>query len=414
MIKVAKFGGSSLSSAERIKNVCELIRADGDIKVVVISAMGASSEYSVKLTDSLYACLTEKKGVFDQNVILRAEERILKTAKQLGVQLNIEDSFLSLIPKGQDEDYLISRGEYYTALIVAKYLNADFMDASDVIEFSYDGSLNLAKTVQNFKSQYNGRLTVVPGFYGGYPNARIKLFPRGGGDVSGAIVSVALKADEYQNFTDVNGVLSCDPRLVGHAKEINAISYKDLSLLSSLGASVIHEDAVRLASAARIPTRIRSTFCPEALGTIITNDLIGQPTAIAATQIYSLSVRSSSHMSKTKVAAELISKIKASKGAVLHLSSTADGVEIFFNAPHIKLNELKDYPDAVIGELSAVSVVCSDNFMQALSSSLAALTKENIPVHFILTCRASGYFTLGVSNVHKKSAAEQIYKAIIV
>lgn len=113
---------------------------------------------------------------------------------------------------------------------------------------------------------------VLPGFYGSTPDGNIKTFSRGGSDITGALVARALKADVYENWTDVSGFLMADPRIVKNPKQIKTISYKELRELSYMGASVLHEDAIYPARMANVPINIKNTNIPEDYGTMIVGE----------------------------------------------------------------------------------------------------------------------------------------------
>ena len=170
-------------------------------------------------------------------------------------------------------DYLVSRGEYLTAKCLAEYLNGQFIDASEVISFNYDGKVNFERSEQNLRSKIeNGRRVVIPGFYGALPNGTIKVMSRGGSDISGSILANIVNADVYENWTDVSGLLIADPRIVDNPETINYITYDELRELSYMGANIIHDEAIFPVSEKNIPINIRNTNKPEHPGTMILND----------------------------------------------------------------------------------------------------------------------------------------------
>ncbi|MDY3361909.1 MAG: aspartate kinase, partial [Clostridium celatum] len=162
--------------------------------------------------------------------------------------------------------------EYLNGLILANYLNIDFIDAKDVIKFDNHGSLNSEKTYSLLKDKLSTcKRAVIPGFYGSNENGDIVTFSRGGSDVTGALVAASLNVDLYENWTDVSGFLMADPRIVESPKKIKTITYGELRELSYMGASVLHEDAVFPVRNAGIPINIRNTNNPEDEGTLIVN-----------------------------------------------------------------------------------------------------------------------------------------------
>ena len=172
--------------------------------------------------------------------------------------------------------YAASRGEYLNALILAKYLGFDFIDAENVIFFKDNGTLDEEKTNAELSAELEKhKYAVIPGFYGGTPNGTVKTFSRGGSDITGSIVAKAAKADLYENWTDVSGFMMADPRIIDDPCIIKEITYRELRELSYMGATVLHEDAVFPVRSAGIPINIRNTNRPEDEGTMIVSHSVG-------------------------------------------------------------------------------------------------------------------------------------------
>lgn len=274
-IKVAKFGGSSVSDAIQLAKVKEIVEYDPDRRYVVVSAPGKRFSDDTKITDLLYLC----KAHIDHNVpydqvFQVIYDRFVAIEHNLGLDVNLQEEFRLInenLQAGASEDYLASRGEYLSALISAAYLGYDFVDTAGLIQFDEKGKL-LNEETNNALAQELSKheRAVLPGFYGTYPDGRIKTFSRGGSDITGSLVARAVKADVYENWTDVSGFLMADPRIVKNAKPISTISYKELRELSYMGASVLHEDAVYPVRLAGIPINIRNTNEPKDPGTTIT------------------------------------------------------------------------------------------------------------------------------------------------
>ncbi|MBQ8816246.1 MAG: aspartate kinase [Lachnospiraceae bacterium] len=274
MKKVVKFGGSSLASAAQFQKVGEIIRADKHRAYVVPSAPGKRFSADTKVTDMLYGCYALAEAGKDFSKELETiHERYKEIINGLQLELTLEDEFA--VMKEQFEakagkDYAASRGEYLNGIIMAAYLGFEFVDAAKVIRFSDSGEFD-AETTHEIMSKYLGQFSqaVVPGFYGSYADGRIKTFSRGGSDVTGAIVAKAVRADVYENWTDVSGVLVTDPRIVENPEPISIITYKELRELAYMGASVLHEDAIFPVRQEGIPINIKNTNAPEDAGTWI-------------------------------------------------------------------------------------------------------------------------------------------------
>lgn len=277
MIKVAKFGGTSMADSIQLKKVRDIIKSDEERKFVVVSAPGKRFKEDNKITDLLYLTHAHTKFSVPHAPILKIiEDRYNLIKEELQLSTDLEKEFRIIVDNLDnkcDEDYIVSRGEYLSALLLADYLKYDFIDAKDVIFFNYDGSVNNEKTKEKLSEVAgNSKGAVIPGFYGSYPDGSIKVFSRGGSDITGAIVAAFAGADIYENWTDVSGFLMADPRIVKNPKQIKKITYQELRELSYMGASVLHDEAVFPAREAGIPINIRNTNEPDNPGTIIIDD----------------------------------------------------------------------------------------------------------------------------------------------
>ena len=282
MNKVVKFGGSSLASAKQFKKVKDIIMADKSRRYVIPSAPGKRTTNDEKVTDLLYACYSAAsegrsyKKIFD--AITARYEQII-TGLDLNVNLDfefktIEENFLA--KKGRD--YAASRGEYLNGIIMAAYLEYEFIDAADVICFDADGSFLSEKTNQELAARLSKvSKAVIPGFYGSMPDGSVKTFSRGGSDITGSLVARAVHADLYENWTDVSGFLVADPRIVDNPEPIETITYRELRELSYMGASVLHEEAIFPVRKEGIPINIRNTNRPSDPGTMIVESTLKRP-----------------------------------------------------------------------------------------------------------------------------------------
>ncbi len=282
MIKVVKFGGSSLATAEQFEKVGEIIRSDPDRRYVVPSAPGKRFDGDMKVTDLLYACydLAEEGKSFERPFSV-IRERFAGIAAGLGLDLSLDEEFEQIeesLKTGPDRDFTASRGEYLNGKIMAAYMNFEFVDAADVIRFDQDGQFDPKATSRLMAERVGSRPNaVIPGFYGAYEDGRIRTFSRGGSDITGSIVAWALKADLYENWTDVSGFLVTDPHIVEDPEVVDMITYRELRELSYMGATVLHEDAIFPVRKAGIPINIRNTNHPEDQGTMIVTSTSQRP-----------------------------------------------------------------------------------------------------------------------------------------
>ena len=258
MIKVVKFGGSSLASATQFAKVGNIIKADPERKFVVPSAPGKRNSKDTKVTDMLYACydLAEAEKDFTKE-LKKIKERYESIINGLHMTLSLDKEFDTIaenFKKKAGSQYAASRGEFLNGIIMANYLGYEFVDSAEVIIFNEDGSFD-ADTTDKLLQERLSKVenAVVPGFYGATLGGVVKTFSRGGSDVTGSLVSKAVHATAYENWTDVSGFLIADPRIIDNPKPIKVITYRELRELSYMGASVLHEDAVFPVRKAGIP-----------------------------------------------------------------------------------------------------------------------------------------------------------------
>lgn len=274
MLKVAKFGGTSLATAEQIKKAASIVKEDADRRFVVASAPGKRNTEDIKVTDMLYGCFEAAQNKEDFMPLLnQTKARFAEIVEGLDVEFDLDGEFEEIaynLGKRPRRDYMASRGEHINSKIIAKFLGWEFVEAADFVKFDDEGKFLseetnslLAKELQKYEH------AVFPGFYGARLDGTIKTFSRGGSDVTGSIVARATKADIYENWTDVSGVLAADPRIVENPRVIAYLSYKELRELSCMGASVLHEDAVFPVRKAGIPINLRNTNRPQDKGTMI-------------------------------------------------------------------------------------------------------------------------------------------------
>ena len=277
MLKVAKFGGSSMADANQYRKVRDIIVADPERKVIIVSAAGKRDSKDHKLTDLLYLCHAHTQyGVACDPIFDMITSRYIEIRDELGLTLDLESEFAQLKKrldaKEVSQDELVSRGEYYSAKLMAAFLGFQFIDAADWIHFNMDGSVDKVKSYAALHGMVKGEGIVTPGFYGVMPNGSIRTFSRGGSDITGALAAAALDADVYENWTDVSGILMADPRIVDNPQPIPQITYDELRELSYAGAQVLHEGTIFPVREKGIPVNIRNTNAPNDLGTFVRED----------------------------------------------------------------------------------------------------------------------------------------------
>ena len=274
IVKVVKFGGSSVASGECFNTVKNIVESDPARALVVVSAPGKRFSSDIKVTDLLYLLRAHIKYNAPYDELLdKIKARYDEICMDCGIDNILEDDFRefkSKLSKKTSVDYIASRGEYWCAKIMAKYLGYTFVDSAEWLVFNYNGKVNLEESYANLaRIAETVQRMVIPGFYGAMADGSIKTFTRGGSDITGSIVAAALNTTAYENWTDVSGVLAADPRIVNNPRPIDRVTFSELRELSYMGAEVLHEEAVFPVRNKNIPLYIKNTKDINAPGTLI-------------------------------------------------------------------------------------------------------------------------------------------------
>ena len=375
MIKVVKFGGSSLASAEQFAKVGKIIHADKERRYVVPSAPGKRNSNDTKVTDLLYKCYrAAEKGHTDfDKVLTEIKARYQEIIDGLGLGLSLEEDFNIIEEKFKNhagEEYAASRGEYLNGKIMADYLGYEFVDSAKIIRFDGEGQFDMEMTNRLTREYLKDKENaVIPGFYGAMEDGTVKTFSRGGSDITGSIVAGALDADLYENWTDVSGFLVTDPRIIENPKSIDTITYRELRELSYMGATVLHEDAIFPVRKAGIPINIRNTNRPEDAGTMIVEDTCKKPaytiTGIAGKKGFcSLFIEKSMMNSEIGFGRKVLQVLEKEGISFEHLPSGIDTMTLF-----IHQDEFAEKEQQVI---SGIHRAVNPDFME-LESDLALI-----------------------------------------
>lgn len=287
-MKVTKFGGSSLASATQLKKVLDIIKDDPERRFVVVSAPGKRNAEDTKVTDALiryYKEFTSDKDVTQtQQWII---ERYRDITEELGLKETIiqeiaEDIYdLTNLPKKGNPftyDAFLAAGENNNAKLIAAYFNQNELEARYI--HPKEAGLTVTAEPSNARilpSSYDkieelkdsNEVVVIPGFFGVTQNGDICTFSRGGSDITGSIIAAGVKADLYENFTDVDGIFAAHPGIIKHPHSIPELTYKEMRELAYAGFSVLHDEALVPAYRGKIPLVIKNTNNPEHPGTRI-------------------------------------------------------------------------------------------------------------------------------------------------
>lgn len=440
MVKVVKFGGSSLASAEQFKKVGKIIKKDEARKYVIPSAPGKRTPDDTKVTDLLYSCYGQ--AILEEDECEENFESLLAAIKKryeeiisgLGLTLSLDDEFRTIrenFSKKIGRDYAASRGEYLNGIIMAAYLGYEFIDAAEVILFDAAGNFDAEKTDKLLSKRLaKTERAVIPGFYGSMPGGKIKTFSRGGSDITGSIVSKAVHADLYENWTDVSGFLIADPRIVRKPKSIDVITYRELRELSYMGATVLHEDAIFPVRKEGIPINIRNTNSPEDKGTLIVEGTCRKPrfviTGIAGKKDFaSITVEKAMMNSEVGFCKKVLEVFDGNDISIEHMPSGIDTMTIFVHQDEFEEKEQKVIagihravePDFLELESDLALIAVVGRGMRATRGTsgriFSALAHANVNVKMIDQGSSELNIIIGVRNHDFETAVNAIYDIFV-
>ena len=386
-----------MANSATITQVADIVRADSERRYVVVSAPGKRTSADIKVTDALYAChreRAEKGSCKEAFAVIR--KRFLDIEKELGIDIFVAselDAIEKAIDAGASADYTASRGEYLSARVLAALLGYEFVDTASLIKFDKDGALLLDLSLDNIRDRLASvDRAVLPGFYGTDNENEIKTFSRGGSDISGAIVARAMSASVYENWTDVDGFLTADPRIVKDPDIISCLSYKELRELAYMGAEVLHPESVFPVRTAGIPINIKNTFNPSAAGTMIVPD--GKVPAAGG---------------------KVITGIAGRKGfTIINIEKDMMNREIGFGRKALSILEYEGISfEHMPSGIDTLSLVIRDEYLgphaqKVVASLRAALNADNIDIHSGLSLIA----TVGHNMASRHGTAATIFAAL--
>jgi len=437
MIKVCKFGGTSMADANAMLKVKDILDKDKDRKYVVVSAPGKRFKSDVKITDRLYQCYDEVIKIGNCKESFKViRERFVEIVKDLGLDFDINsvlDKTENEIAEKKSADFAASRGEYLSAVVMSELLGYEFVDAASLIRFDSQGKLNEDYTNDKVKSKIGGKeYVVIPGFYGKDSTGEIKTFSRGGSDITGSVIARGVKADIYENWTDVSGFLVCDPRIVPDSKVIKQLTYKELRELSYMGASVLHAEAIFPVMRERIPVNIKNTFKPEDAGTMIVPSEMYEEdsnviTGIAGKKDFTVILIEKSLMnSEVGFIRKVLSVVEHYGICVEHVPSGIDTLSIVIASEQLKNGILSDMVSEIresvnpdyVHVIENISLIATVGHGMARRSGTAAkiftaLAEKGINIRMIDQGSSELNIIIGVANSDYENCIATIYNAFI-
>lgn len=436
MVKVVKFGGSSLADYKQFEKAADIINSDPDRRYVVPSAPGKRDDSDTKVTDMLIDLYeTALRGDKLDIKISKIKKRFDEIISGLKLKdFSLDDEFEKIKSQLNNKptcDYAASRGEYLNGLIMAEYLGYEFIDPKDIIFFNEDGALNTYKTNKRVRERLKGiDKAVIPGFFGCSKEGEIMTFSRGGSDITGSVIAGAIKADVYENWTDVSGFLAADPRIIDNPVGIDMITYRELRELSYMGASVLHEDAIFPVRSVGIPINIRNTNRPDDKGTWIVESTGHKPeyviTGIAGKKGFcAVSITKALMNSEIGFGRKVLEAFEENEISFEHMPSGIDTMTVVVHEDEFIVKEQKvvsaihrlTEPDAVEIESDLALVAVVGRGMKSTRGTagriFAALSHADVNVRMIDQGSSELNIIIGVENDDFEKAIKAIYDIFV-
>ncbi len=290
-MKVCKFGGTSVASAEQIKKVVDIVLADVERRIVVVSAPGKRNSQDTKVTDLL---ITLGETALRGDDTTKALDAVVKRFSSIAEELHLEQSIIETIQQDLKQrveadkgdavlfmDAMKAAGEDNNAKLIAAYFQSIGVNARYVspleggllvtdrparVQALPEGDEQLAKLKDD------SAIIVFPGFFGFTKDGTLRTFNRGGSDITGSLLAAATEATLYENFTDVDSVFSANPSVVIEPEPIEKMTYREMRELAYSGFSVFHDEALMPAFRKSVPVCIKNTNNPQAPGTMIVSE----------------------------------------------------------------------------------------------------------------------------------------------
>ncbi|RVU55039.1 aspartate kinase [Anaerosphaera multitolerans] len=433
---VSKFGGTSLANSNHFLKVRDIIKSNEEQRrYVVASAPGKSNSEDTKVTDLLYLSYDlAKHNITYSDTLEKVFDKYREIAKGCKLTIDLEKHFKQIKADFEDlksKDYIASRGEYLNAIILAELLGYDFVDAKDLIFFDENGNFDEERSYKAIsKMAKEHKAAVIPGFYGQTNKGDIKTFSRGGGDLTGAIIARGVKTDLYENWTDVSGFLSADPRIVDNPKEIKVITYKELRELSYAGASVLHEEAIIPVAVAGIPIEIKNTFNPDEQGTLILPDTDEAPnseiTGVTGKKHFSvINIEKVQMNSDKSFHRKLMSVLEVNGITLEHMPTSIDSISLIVADKYLTgiqetlISEIKTFcnPDKITIDsgISLITVVGRGmkNHVGVSAKLFKSLADANVNIQMIIQGSSELNIIVGVDEKDYEKSIKSIYDAFL-
>ncbi len=432
-MKVLKFGGTSVGTPERMKNVCSLITKDGEQTFVVLSAMSGTTNSLVEISDYLYKKNSdganevinnlEKKYRAHLDELYTTDEAKQQTSETFTEVFNYLRSFTKDIFTSFEEKAIIAQGEILSTNMVVNYLKergikAILLSALDFMRTDKNGEPDpqyikeKLKTILDKNPGY--QIYITQGFICRNAYGEVDNLQRGGSDYTASLIGAALPADEIQIWTDIDGMHNNDPRIVEHTEAIRQLNFEEAAELAYFGAKILHPTCVQPAKYAGIPVRLKNTMEPDAEGTIIDNVLVrGKIKAVAAKDnITAIKIKSSRMLLATGFLRKVFEIFESYQTPIDMITTSEVGVSMSIDkSTHLNdiVNELKKYGTVTVDtDMCIICVVGDLDWSNLGFETLTMEAMKDIPVRMISYGGSNYNISFLIKNADKKRALQRL------
>ena len=432
-MKVMKFGGTSVGSPKRIKEVSSLITETGEPTFIVLSAMSGTTNSLVEISNYLYKKnpdgANEIINSLENKYMLHVEELYTtevykqKTREFLHDEFDYLRSFTKNLFTSFEEKSIVAQGEIMSTNMVVNYLQengvkAVLLNALDFMRTDKNGEPDLQiikeKLSEIMKANEGYQIYLTQGFICRNAYGEIDNLLRGGSDYTASLVGAALPAEEIQIWTDIDGMHNNDPRVVEDTEALHQLNFDEAAELAYFGAKILHPTCVLPAKYANIPVRLKNTMDPKAEGTLINNVVIkGKFKAVAAKDnITAVKIKSSRMLLATGFLRKIFEIFESYQTPIDMITTSEVGVSMSIdNNTHLDeiVNELKKYGTVTVDTDMCIICVVGDldwNNLGFESQALDAI--KNIPVRMISYGGSNHNISFLIREADKKQALQSL------
>ena len=428
-----KFGGTSVGSAERMKNVASLITESGEPNFVVLSAMSGTTNSLVEISDYLYKknpeganeVINALEKKYQQHVeeLYSTDEYKQKTREFLAEEFDYLRSFTKDLFTSFEEKTIVAQGEVMSTNMVVNYLNeqgvkAVLLNALDFMRTDKNADPDpqyIKEKLRAIMEKNEGyQIYITQGFICRNAYGEVDNLQRGGSDYTASLIGAALPADEIQIWTDIDGMHNNDPRVVEHTDAIHQLNFEEAAELAYFGAKILHPTCVQPAKFAGIPVRLKNTLDPKADGTIIDNVLIrGKIKAVAAKDnITAIKIKSSRMLLATGCLRKIFEIFESYQTPIDMLATSEVGVSMSIdNHSHLNeiVDELKKYGTVTVDTNMCIVCVVGDLDWSNLGfETIATDAMRDIPVRMISYGGSNYNISFLIKESDKKRALQSL------